>query len=179
MNEITLTSDGIIVSDGKPVGAGRPLMFLSAQVKLASDCTLRSYFKLIDNYPLLTELNPFFAASLEQYRKSPAGGCQDLSLDYLLLTKTIEMIGFPGKPRLEIYHSLYGLQGADFHEIKDFPLEALLDMPLRLGKLKHVVFGDKVDLFEFDTVFTLFELIDAILWELSFHGTLLACEIRR
>ena len=89
------------------------------------------------------------------------------------------MIGFPGKPRLEIYHSLYGLQGVNFHEIKDFPLEALLDMPLRLGKLKHVVFGDKVDLFEFDTVFTLFELIDAILWELSFHGTLLACEIRR
>ncbi len=89
------------------------------------------------------------------------------------------MIGFPGIPHLEIYHSLHGLQGADFHEIKDFPLESLLDMPLRLGKLKHVVFGDKVDLFEFDTVFTLFELIDAIVWELSFHGTLLACEIRR
>ena len=179
MNEITLTSDGIIVSGGNPVESGRPLMFLSAQVKLASDCTLRSYFKLIEKYPLLSELNPFFAASLEQYRKSPAGGCQDPSLDDLLLTKTIEMIGFPGKPRLEIYHSLYGRQGADVHEIKNFPLEALLDMPLRLGKLKHIVFGDKVDLFEFDTVFTLFELIDAILWELSFHGTLLACEIRR
>ncbi len=53
-------------------------------------------------------------------------------------------------------------KGQDFHEIKDFPLESLLDMPLRLGKLKHIVFGDKVDLFEFDTVFTLFELIDAI-----------------
>ena len=179
MNEIALTFDGIIVSDGKPVDACKPLMFLSAQVKLASDCTLRSYFKLIENYPLLSELNPFFAASLEQYRKSPAGGCQDLSLDYLLLTKTIEMIGFPGKPRLEIYHSLYGLKGVNLHEIKEFPLENLLDMPLRLGKLKHVVFGDKVDLFEFDTVFTLFELIDAIVWELSFHGTLLACELRR
>ncbi|MBI5590075.1 MAG: hypothetical protein HY881_06290 [Deltaproteobacteria bacterium] len=179
MNEITLTSQGVIVSEGRPIEARRPLMFLSAQVKLASDCTLRSYFKLIENYPLLSELNPFFAASLEQYRKSPAGGCQDPSLEDLLLTKTIEMVGFPGKPRLEIYHSLYGRQGADLYEIKDFPLENLLDMPLRLGKLKHVVFGDKVDLFEFDTVFTLFELIDAILWELSFHGTLLACEIRR
>lgn len=179
MNAITLTSDGMIVSDAKPVEAGSPLMFLSAQVELAPDCTLRSYFKLIENYPLLSELNPFFAASLEQYRKSPAGGCQDPSLDHLMLTKTIEMIGFPGKPHLEIYHSLYGMQGADFREIKDFPLESILDMPLRLGKLKHVVFGDKVDLFEFETVFTLFELIDAILWELSFHGTLLACEIRR
>ena len=179
MNEITLTSDGVIVSDGRPAEAGRPLMFLSAQVKLASDYTLRGFFKLIEKYPLLSELNPFFAASLEQYRKSPAGGCHEPSLDCLLLTKTIEMIGFPGKPRLEIYHSLYGLQGLNFHEIKDFPLENLLDMPLTLGKLKHVVFGDKVDIFEFDTVFTLFEMIDAILWELSFHGTLLACEIRR
>jgi hypothetical protein len=179
MNEITLTSDGIIVSDGKPVEAGRPLMFLSAQAKLSSDCTLRSYFRLIEHYPVLSELNPFFAASLEQYRKSPAGGCQDPSLDDLLLTKTIEMIGFPGKPRLEIYHSLYGRQGVDLLAIKEFPLETILDMPLRLGKLKHIVFGDKVDLFEFDTVFTLFEIIDAILWELSFHGTLLACEIRR
>lgn len=179
MNEITLTSEGIILSDAKPVEAGRPLMFLSAQVKLASDCILRSYFKLIENYPLLSELNPFFPASLEQYRKSPAGGCREPSLDYLLLTKTIEMIGFPGNPRLEIYHALHGLKGADFHEIKDYPLESLLDMPLRLGKLKHIVFGDKVDLFEFDTVFTLFELIDAVIWELSFHGTLLACDIRR
>ena len=179
MNEITLTTDGTIVSDGKQVEACRPLMFLSAQVKLASDCTLRSYFQLIENYPLLSELNPFFADSLEQYRKSPVGGCQDPSLDDLMLAKTVEMIGFPGKPRLEIYHSLYGRQGVELHEIKDFPLENLLDMPLRLGKLKHVVFGDKVDLLEFETVFTLFELIDAIMWELSFHGTLLSCEIRR
>jgi hypothetical protein len=179
MNEITLTVDGNIVSEGHPVGAGGPLMFLGAQVKLSADYTLRSYFKLIESYPLLSELNPFFAESLEHYRKSPACGCQDPSLDDLQLVKTIEMIGFPGKPRLEIYHSLYARQGLRLLEIKDFPLESLLDMPLRLGRLKHIVFGDKVDLFEFDTVFTLFELIDAIVWELSFHGTLLACEIRR
>jgi hypothetical protein len=36
-----------------------------------------------------------------------------------------------------------------------------------------------MDAFEFDTVFTLFELIDAIVWELSFHGSLQACDIRR
>ena len=38
---------------------------------------------------------------------------------------------------------------------------------------------DRVDIFEFDTVYTLFELIDGIAWELSFHGTPKQCEIRR
>ena len=58
-------------------------------------------------------------------------------------------------------------------------LENILDMPLKLGKLKHIVFGDKVDILEFDTVFNLFEFIDGIMWELGFQGTLTACELRR
>jgi hypothetical protein len=44
--------------------------------------------------------------------------------------------------------------------IKDFQVDMLLDTPVRLGKLKHVIFGDQVDVFEFDTVFTLFELVE-------------------
>ena len=72
-----------------------------------------------------------------------------------------------------------GISGNEAVEIRSSRLEGLLDVSLRLGKLKHVVFGDKVDVFEFDTVFTLFELIDGIAWELSFHGTPEACEIRR
>jgi hypothetical protein len=58
-------------------------------------------------------------------------------------------------------------------------LENLLDLPVKLGRLKHVIFGDRVDIFEFDTVYTLFEFIDGIAWELSFHGTPKQCEIRR
>ena len=50
-------------------------------------------------------------------------------------------------------------------------------MPLRLGLLKHVVFGDRVDVFSFETVYTLFEFIDSIAWELSFHGTPRECKI--
>ncbi len=178
MNTVTLTSRGtLLVEDGAP--ADRPLMCLSARVRLAEDCTLRSYFRMIETYPLLSELSPFFEAAMEQYRQSPSSGCTEASLRQLLLTKTVEMIGFPGKPRIEIYHSLYSVQGKELLEVKEFPLETILDMPLKLGKLKHIVFGDKVDVFEFDTVFTLFEVIDAIVWELSFHGTFLACEMRR
>jgi hypothetical protein len=177
MNTVTLTSSGGLIADGMAVD--RPLMCLSAQVGLADDCTLRSFFRMITAYPLLSELSPFFEALLEQYRRNPPGGCTEASVSRLLLTKTVEMIGFPGKPRVEIYHCLYGVQGEERLEVREFPLETILDAPLKLGRLKHIVFGDKVDVFEFDTVFTLFEIIDAIVWELSFHGTLMACEIRR
>ncbi len=178
MNTVTLSAGGLLLVDNQEIGS-RPLMFLNARVLLAADCTLRSYFQMIDRYPIFVDLNVFFAACMESYRSCPAGNCQDPSLDYLRLTKTIEMIGFPGPPRLEIYHSLYGVQGDTLSEVRFYPLETLLDVPLKLGKLKHVVFGDKMDTFEFDTVFTLFELIDAIVWELSFHGSLQACDIRR
>jgi hypothetical protein len=178
MNTVTLRDSGLLLADGKAVDS-RPLMFLSAQVQLAAECTLRSYFRMIAHYPIFSEFNVFFSTCMETYRSCPVGGCHDPSLDFLILTKTIEMIGFPGNPRLEIYHSLYGVQDNDLSEIRLFTLELLLDVPLKLGKLKHVVFGDKIDKFEFDTVFTLFEFIDAIVWELSFHGLLLACDIRR
>ncbi|MGD8258472.1 MAG: hypothetical protein PVH56_12955, partial [Desulfobacterales bacterium] len=62
-------------------------------------------------------------------------------------------------------------------ELKSFHMQSLLDIPLKLGMLKHIVFGDKVDVFEFDTVFSLFEFIDGIIWELSFHGTPKECAL--
>jgi len=88
------------------------------------------------------------------------------------------MIGAPDK-RLEIYNALSGIHASEASEIKSMQLDSLLDLPLRLGRLKHIVFGDRVDIFEFDTVYTLFELIDGIGWELSFHATPEQCELRR
>ena len=57
--------------------------------------------------------------------------------------------------------------------------EQIFDMPVRIGKLKHVVFGDKVDVLEFDTVFNLFEFIEGIVWQLSFHRSPKECALRR
>jgi hypothetical protein len=99
-------------------------------------------------------------------------------LDYLEFGKTVEMIGVPDK-RLEIYNSLFGVHASETSEIKSMQLASLLDIPLKLGKLKHIVFGDRVDIFEFDTVYTLFEFIDGIAWQLGFHATPEQCELRR
>lgn len=177
MNTILLKQDGSILLNGKTV-ATELLKVLGFQVELDEQYTLRSYFEMLEKYSLLLELNDFFPVYREQFHDSPKSGCCFNGIDYLEFSKTIEMIGFPGK-RLEIYNSLMGIYGKETCEIKFLQLENLLDLPVKLGRLKHVIFGDQVDIFEFDTVYTLFEFIDGIAWALSFHGTPKQCEIRR
>ena len=131
---------------------------------------------MLDQYSLLIDLNAFFPDYTEQYHKCPPEGCAAGAPEYLKFSKTVEMIGFPEK-RLEIYNTFAGVYENEAYEIRSLQLDSLLDLPVKLGKLKHVIFGDTVDLFEFDTVFTLFEFIDGITWELSFHVIPTQCEI--
>ena len=154
-------------------------MFLGYRIELASKYTLRSFFKMAKRYDRLRELNAFFPSYLKQYAQSPESGCVNDLFDYLCFGKTVEMVGFPGEPNLTIYHWLNGVSSNDISEIRSVALENFLDMPLQLGRLKHVVFGDKMDTFDFETAYSLFEFIDGIVWELSFQGTLTACELRR
>jgi hypothetical protein len=178
MNKVTLIRDGSIVSSGKTVEID-PLMFLSYQVALEDDYTLRSFFRMLEKYSLLVKLNAFFPSFIEQYLSCPEENCVANGLDHLEFSKTVEMIGFPGKPRLEIYNSFRGVLGNESCEIRSQQIESLLDMPVKLGRLKHIVFGDKVDIFEFDTAFTFFEFIEGIAWELSFHVAPTECVLRR
>lgn len=178
MNTIQLQHDGTMIDERRRVVAD-PLAYLNNGVELVDAFTLRSFFRIIAHHEVLARINAFFPFYLEQCRSCPAQGCKSAGFDFLEFSKTIEMIGFPGEPRLEIYHSLNGVCGGEASEIKSSRLEGLLDLPLKLGKLKHVVFGDRMDVFEFETVFTLFEFIDGIAWELSFHGTPDACDLRR
>lgn len=178
MNTVTLKVNGAIFCDGNPVG-DEPLMCLGMRLVLDEGVTLRSVFRMVERYPLLARLNAFFQTYLQQYRGMPQKGCTCDDFSHIEFSKTVEMIGYPGEPRLEIYCTLKGEGGGKSCEIRNYELENLLDMPLRLGNLRHIVFGDKVEKFAFKTVFTLFEFIDGIVWELSFHGTLRACALRR
>lgn len=177
MNAVTLKNDGSIHLNGKVVMSDG-LELLSYQIALEESYTLRSFFKMLDRYTLFTKLNAFSSSYTEQYRSCPEQGCDGGRLDYLEFGKTVEMIGVPEK-RLEIYNSLFGVHASETAEIKSMQLASLLDVPLRIGRLKHIVFGDRVDIFEFDTVYTLFEFIDGIAWQLGFHATPEQCELRR
>jgi len=177
MNAVTLKKDGAINLNGKTV-ATDALELLSFQIALEAAYTLRSFFKMLDKFTLLAKLNTFFPSCMEQYHSCLEQGCDAGLLDYLEFGKTVEMIGVPDR-RLEIYTSLFGVYAGETAEIKSMQLAGLLDVPLKLGRLKHIVFGDRVDIFEFDTVYTLFEFIDGIAWQLGFHVTPEQCELRR
>ena len=177
MYTLTLKKDGAIYHRQRAVNS-EVLQYLSYQIGLEETYTLRSFFVMLEKYVQLGKLNSFLPTCIEQYLQCPAQGCDSDAIDHLEFAKTVEMVGFPEK-RLEIYSSIHGIRDNDAVEIRSLQLTSLLDMPLRLGRLKHVVFGDKVDIFEFDTVFTLFEFIDGITWELSFHVTPEQCELRR
>lgn len=176
MNTILLKADGTMAANRKVVGQ-HPLKYLNAGIELDRDYTLRSFFRMLNTYPELAALNEFSTALIEQYEKSPPGGCEYPGIECLEMGKTVEMIGFPGEPRLEIYNAFQGKSGPDYHEIRSIQVEHLLDIPVCLGNLRHVIFGDKMDLLEFETVYNLFEFMEAIIWELSFHSTPAQCNI--
>lgn len=177
MNAVTLKKDGSIHLNGKTV-ATNALNLISFQIALEENYTLRSFFKMVDKFTLFAKLNAFFPDYAEQYHRCPEQGCDAGLFDYLEFSKTVEMIGVPEK-RLEIYNSLFGVHANETSEIKSMQLASLLDVRLKLGKLKHIIFGDRVDIFEFDTVYTLFEFIDGIAWQFGFHATPEQCELRR
>lgn len=178
MNILTLAENGALIDNGKPV-ENDPLTFLGSSIHLAKGYSLRSYFKMMARYPLLARLNHFSPSQMAQYQDCASEVCRSDDFDQLEFGKTVEMIGYPGKPRMEIYTALRHRTGTATSELAACALSGLLDMPLTLGRLKHVVFGDKVDIFEFETAYTLFEFVDGIAWELSFHGKPMQCEIGR
>ncbi|MGE4552288.1 MAG: hypothetical protein AB7D57_04205 [Desulfovibrionaceae bacterium] len=176
MNRITLLRDGGVTSQGQPI-QGPVLRFLRCAVELAGDYTLRAFFLMIGRYPELGELSEFMPSLLARAASAGPGERRVEGVDRLTLLRTVEMVGFPGKPRMEIYTSLLGDGPSGRMEVRLLQIEDLLDTPLTLGPLRHVVLGDSMDIFEFETEYTLFDFIEGVSWELSFHGTPLSCKI--
>ena len=179
INTVYLNPDGTISARDRGDAGAAPIGRLSSRIMLSEGYALRGFFRMLDAYPVLIELNAFLPELLRRYRECPDEGCTCGAIDYLEFGKTIEMIGFPGDPRLEIYAVFQGMTRKKVVEIKPFDLDSLLDMPVVLGRLRHVIFGDRTDRFEFDTVYTLFEFIDGIAWVLSFHNAPGQCGIGR
>ena len=177
MNTINLTADGTLALKQEEMTQD-PLLSLGYKLGLDRACTLRSYFRMLEKYPLFTRLSQFIPDAAAQYASCPCADCIHPDLDGIELGKTIEMVGFPGEPRIDCYITLQGIRKGETRDITSSGLAQILDMPLVLGKLKHVVFGDNIDTFEFDTIFSLFEFIEGISWALSFHHDATRCSIR-
>ena len=201
METVRLTRDGRLVGPGD-VPVTDPLPALSLAISLEEGCTLRSFFLMLRRYPDLLKLSEFLPAVLADAEKCPVSGCLSDDISLLAVGKTMELIGFPGEPRAEPYLWLRGLaapsggavppsldaeQPGVFlaglmeanREIRFTPLEILLDTPLFLAGLKHVVLGDVDRSLFCETRFTLFEVVDGLAWEFGFRGGSQQCSIGR
>lgn len=179
MNDVILSADGMILEQqgGQVADA---LRALGARISLAQGYCLRSFMQMLAAYPVLTKLSDFAPEFAGQLGAWPQEGCHPAGLESLEFSRVVEMIGHPGPARLEIYHVLRGrLSGGEDVELKSWQVEMLLDVPLVLGPLRHVVFGDRVAQFTFETVCNLFEFYQGVLWQLAFHGTPRECALRR
>lgn len=179
MDEVILEKDGTL-RDHHGARIEDPLGALGARVVLAQGYSLRAFMRMLLAYPVLQRLSDFAPEFAAQYPSWPQGDCRPAGLDRLEFSRVVEMIGHPGPPRLEIYHVLRGaLPDGEDMEIKGWQVEMLLDAPLALGQLRHVVFGDRVAEFRFETVCNLFDFYEGVLWQLAFHGTPRECALRR
>ena len=177
MEDVVLRRDGRIEGDGRV--ADDPLPWLGAALTLEEGMTLRGFFRMLERHPVLTRLSLFLPGLMEQYASWPARTPEPLGVSDLEVVKFMEMIGFPGPPRLEAYTALIGHDRGQEVELKGHPVRTIVDLPVRLGRLRHKVFGDKLEEMTFETKHTLFEFIDGVAWQLGFHGTPMECALRR
>jgi hypothetical protein len=177
MKSTRLARNGLILAeDGNSVSG--PLMALAGKVGLEGGYTLRSFLEMMKRYPALQELNVFIPPLMDEYEGCPGSGCTTDGLTHLALVKKAEMVGFPGEPRFNVLCNLKGFSNEMEQELRHFQLRSLLDVPIKLGRLTHTVFGDSVSIMEFDTDFTLFEFIEGVTWEFGFQRFPEHCSVR-
>lgn len=186
MEAVTLTAQGRIL-EGTAEEPKEILWCLGRCLQLEKDCTLRSVFAMASRYPVLLRTSPFLEDAAARCAASPIQGETTRDFTALEFAKTVELTGAPGEPVMNIFTTLRGVpvqapggtNRQETGEIRFHQLDELLALPLRLGRIRHVVYGDRTGILECDTTFTLFEILDGIAWEMSFQGGSQQCSLRR
>lgn len=114
MDAIRLHSDGTLSSEA-PFAR-----LLRMRLELDGDVTLRSFFRLLKRNPLARELVPGLGDALAEAEACPASGCRYPGLEALRLGKRVELTGFPGTPRVDVYLAVEGV-GDELPELRFFP----------------------------------------------------------
>ncbi len=204
MEKVHITPSGMLTTaEGNTVQD--PLPALHCLLYLEPECTLRSFFSMLVNYPILQSLSEFLPVATAEGTACPSAECKHDEINLLVIGKTMELIGFPGEPRAVSYLWLRGFSGAvdcptattksmqesagtsasiplyagADKEIRFIPLRMLLDTPLALGGLKHILLGSARRELFCTSSFTLFETIDGLAWEFGFQNDAQQCSLRR
>ncbi|SHI75359.1 hypothetical protein ACQ0P8_04265 [Halodesulfovibrio aestuarii] len=177
MEGLILAHDGTLRLND--TAAADVISCLRHKVVFEDGVTLRSVFSLFSTYPETLRLNPFLQGACDDAAACKNSGCTTEEFTHLELYRQLEMTGAPGTPEMNIHTLVRGINDTGRHELRFFRLDTLLDMPLLLGQMRHVLFGDRTSELYCNTTFSLFEVIEGIAWELSFQGGSLTCSLRR
>lgn len=147
------------------------LKFLQYSAIIENGFTLRDYFKIIENYPQLKELDGFFESYLKEYYKCPDSNCKDEKFDYLVLDRIVDL---QMESIMDSYIS-FGAIGTHEGEKVNYaveltPLNDILDLEIKIGTGKVYCPDQKVIINKPDISFKLWDIIHEIIWELSFCG---------
>lgn len=100
-NKILLTKDGKAIFhdldeeskewESREITESHILFHLQEPIVLEEGFTLRSYFHLIENYPLFKLIDYFLGCYLEEFQECPENGCTDPDneIDYLCLNRVM------------------------------------------------------------------------------------------
>jgi hypothetical protein len=155
-----------------PIREDNIFNFFDENVTLEEGFTLRSYFKMVERYPLLQKFDCYFPEYIREYRECPPSGCID-DLDCIEMTKVVDItVSEKYDLRdLTVYNDIHGLGKEDQgYAIEFTPLHEILDVPFKLGNCVEIRYKDELESNEYETSFTFFEFLKAIIWELSFMG---------
>jgi hypothetical protein len=164
------------------------LSFLGNKIEELEDgYTLRSYFKMITEYPQLQLLDQYFQDYLDEYKKCPETGCVSENIEHLSLARFVcvdtedkmkdggvePWICFDGEGKDE--------EGADIkYAVEYTPLNKLLDIPLKIGNFEVILEHHKLidgqrtyksTKYSSNDYMSLFDFVHEIIWELSFTGS--------
>lgn len=178
MERVTVTASGVLVCGGQRAPSPA-LRLMGRPVDFEAGVTLASIAALFHTYPQLHDISPFAPAFQDAFSCDTSPQPAETTSHTLELFRTIEMQGYPGTPRVLIFLTLKAHDGSGHHPLDLFSSEALQAMPLSLGKLRHTIFGDTLDTELFDTDYTLFDVLDSLMWELSFYTDKSQCGLRR
>lgn len=110
------------------------LQALRSYVKIERGFSLRDFYKLFLNYPILQELDGRIVESLSEYRKAPKIGCANREFAALVYRHSLVLDGEDDILHFSISKELFGQAASgEFLPIRNSSLNSLLDLPLYHG----------------------------------------------
>ncbi len=161
---IELSENGFILFKEKIIGESRILCFLGEPIVLSENFTLRSFFKMLSHYKVLSEIEAYLIDYVELYKKNLIDA--PFNNDNKIILFNSYLVHQPNK-FLSVRHNLTlkGIETDNQYSIDFFDIENIIDCKLNIVKrvktykLENNKFTRLADNYTVDYPTNLFEFI--------------------